>query len=150
MATKVEREIARLEAMDSVALRKVWQQEYDRPPPKYSSRDFLLRALAYRVQEKTEGGLSKATLKRLAELAEQFRNGKPPVSLPPTRLRPGTQLVREWRGEMHQVSVLEKGFEYRGTHYRSLSLIASRITGTKWSGPKFFGLRRKAVSSSDE
>lgn len=111
MSNKVEREIAKLEAMDSAALRVVWRDEYRRPPPKHSSRDFLLRALAYRVQEKAEGGLSKATLKRLAALAGTNSNSSKPTAAPAPRLRPGTQLVREWRGETHQVAVLEKGFE---------------------------------------
>lgn len=144
MSDEMEVEIAKLEAMDLAALRVVWQKEYRRDPPKYSSRDFLLRALAYRVQEKAEGGLSKATLKRLAELAVRRGDVNKPAAVPAPRLRPGTQLVREWRGEMHQVAVLEKGFEYCGVFYRSLSRITREITGTRWSGPLFFGLRKSS------
>ena len=109
-----------------------------------SPRLLLLLALAYRMQERAEGGLSKAALRRLnghgGADGEETRRPRPRVP----RLRPGTRLVREWHGEVHQVMVRDKGFEYRKEQYRSLSQIARTITGTRWSGPSFFGLRRAA------
>ena len=94
------------------------------------------------VEERAEGGLSKAALKRLAHLADPKGNdGRPPRPARP-RLGLGTRLIREWRGEVHQVTVGEDGFDYRGMRYGSLSQIAREITGTRWSGPLFFGLRK--------
>jgi hypothetical protein len=104
--------------------------------------------LAHRLQEKAFGGLSKPSRNRLLNLAESAE--KPSTRLPHAtkRLKPGTRLIREWRGETHVVSVLDDGAEYRGKRYGSLSEIARTITGTRWSGPAFFGLRSSAPSSS--
>ncbi len=114
------------------------------PHPSGRARDLLLRALAYHIQERAGGGLSKAALKRLTHLADPKGNdGRPPRPAPP-RLRPGTRLIREWGGAVHQVIVGEDGFDYRGARYASLSRIAREITGTRWSGPLFFGLRKAA------
>ena len=139
----VAEQIAELEAQNTKGLQARWLTAFGRPHPKRASRDLLLRMLAYHVQEKAEGGLSKAALKRLADIASNMGKKSEVPTLPPVRLRPGTRLVREWQGEMHQVAVLEKGFEYRGAFYTSLSLIARTITGTRWSGPAFFGLRKR-------
>lgn len=144
--------IAVLQNMDTAALLALWNRSVGTPAPRRISRDLLLLALAYHKQEQMEGGLSEAALKRLAGLADRDGDdGTPPPPLP--QLRPGTRLVREWRGEAHQVTVLEDGFEYREMNYRSLSQIARSITGTQWSGPLFFGLRKANGSgreSSDE
>jgi hypothetical protein len=141
-------QIAELEAVDTAALRSRWKQVFGSPAWKGASRDLLLRGLAYRLQEQTEGGLSKAARRSLARLAGSNANViQPPRSVSP-RLKPGTRLVRDWRGETHQVTVIDTGFEYRGSRYASLSEIARLITGTRWSGPLFFGLR--SPRSSDE
>jgi hypothetical protein len=105
----------------------------------------LKRILAYRIQEKAFGGLKESTVRKLRELADKKVVGEMPVE---KRLRPkiGTRYVREHAGELHEVTVLESGYEYEGTIYRSLSEIAGTITGTKWSGPAFFGLKRRARS----
>jgi hypothetical protein len=148
MADKVAEMLAELESLEPPELRERWTRTFGRPAPRRMSRDLLLRALAYRVQEQAAGGLSKAARKRLAGLANPDANhGRP--SMPTPRLKPGTRLVREWRGEVHQVAVLDDGFEHRGARYDSLSRIARAITGTRWSGPLFFGLR-KAETRSDE
>ena len=149
MSERVTEQIAALEGLDSAALRARWGEAFGRPPPKKMSRDMLLRALAYHVQEQAFGGLSKAARRRLAALAEpKGSESSPSKPAPPVaRPRPGTRLIREWHGVVHQVTVLEEGFDYQGEHYTSLSHIARTITGTRWSGPKFFGLREAPVNS---
>lgn len=149
MSERISAQIAVLKGLDSAALRARWGETFSRPPPKKMSRDMLLRALAYHVQEQAFGGLSKAARRRLAALAEPKGKDSNPSKPAPTvaRPRPGTRLIREWRGVVHQVTVLEKGFDYQGERYTSLSQIARLITGTRWSGPKFFGLREATVKS---
>ncbi len=99
--------------------------------------------LAYRLQEKALGGLKPSTAKRLRALAEEPMNGKKSADSPMLRPKSGTRFVREWQGQLHEVSVLDTGLEYNGHTYRSLSEIAREITGTRWSGPAFFGLRKR-------
>ncbi len=142
MSEALSRQLVELESASPTELRVRWERAHRHPAPKRASRDLLLRAVAYHIQEQAGGGLSKATVKRLAHLANPKSNdGRPPRPAPP-RLRPGTRLVREWRGAVHQVTVGEDGFDYRGARYASLSRIAREITGTRWSGPLFFGLRK--------
>jgi hypothetical protein len=113
------------------------------------SRDLLLRALGYHVQVQAEGGLGKSARKRLAALMASKENGDQPPRPAAPQLKPGTRLVREWRGDVHQVTVRDDGFDYRGTQYASLSRIAREITGTRWSGPLFFGLRKAGVQTKE-
>lgn len=141
MSSLVDRKLAELQGLDTASLRSLWEEAYGRLPPKSLRRDLLLRALAYRVQEQAYGGLSKAARKQLARLAEDGSGWTVPPKLTPPRLKPGTRLLREWGGIVHQVTVLEDGFEHRGSRYTSLSQIAREITGARWSGPRFFGLR---------
>jgi len=152
MTRAIAEKIAALQAMETPALRTGWEQAFKRHAPKRISRDLLLRALAYHVQEQTEGGLSKAALRRFAGLPKIKDNGSQPPRPAAPRPRPGTRLIREWRGEVHQVSVLDNGFDYREKRYASLSQIAREITGTRWSGPLFFGLRKasRPEESNDE
>ena len=128
-----------LETSSTAELRDRWERAFNRTVPKRASRDLLQRTLAYHIQVQAEGGLSKATRKRLARLADPKGNAGRPAS---PRLKPGSRLIREWRGEVHRVTVLEKGFDWRGDRYASLSQIARAITGARWSGPLFFGLRK--------
>ena len=100
--------------------------------------------LAYRIQEKEFGGLSHAARKRLREIAASFAPGKKNSPPRESSIESGTRLIRSWHGEVHEVSVTDAGFEYRGKQYRTLSKIAREITGTQWSGPLFFGIRKKA------
>jgi len=119
-------------------LRKEWRRLYRSQPPRVS-RDLLIRAVAYRIQELRHGGLSKATSRKLSALV-QARRSDPEISPEGTRIRAGAQLVREWNGCTHTVTVGKEGFIYVGRSYRSLSAIAREITGARWSGPRFFGL----------
>ena len=111
-----------------------------RDPPLGLSRDLLIRVLANQLQERTHGGASRALLRRrLQNLMAGSRKAGAALD-PGIVLKTGTRLVRQWRGHAHTVFVREDGFEYEGEHYRSLTVIAERITGAHWSGPRFFGL----------
>jgi hypothetical protein len=103
------------------------------------SRIVLLRALAYRIQEQTLGGLDRVTLRRLDRAAADLAGGRSPTQ-PRPKIKPGTRLLREWQGVVHEVIVLESSVHYRGEPWPSLSAVAREITGAHWSGPRFFGL----------
>jgi hypothetical protein len=144
----IEAEIAALQDLDTAALGARWEKAFGPArAPKRISRDLLLRSLAYHIQEQAEGGLGKAALKRLSLVSDAEGDGGQPSKSEAFRPRPGTRLVREWGGEVHQVSVGEDGFHYRDRQYASLSRIARAITGTNWSGPLFFGLRKASTST---
>jgi hypothetical protein len=139
----------RLEALCDLSpdeLRKEWRRLYRSQPPRLS-RDLLVRAIAYRIQELRYGGLSKATSRKLVALIQSWRTHEEiaPESTP--RIRAGARLVREWNGRTYTVTVEENGFTYAGRKHRSLSAIARDITGARWSGPRFFGLARKNGAS---
>ena len=142
MANSLADRLAELETSSTAELRARWERAIKRPTPKWASRDLLRRTLAYHVQEQAGGGLNKATRRRLAKLAGLNGENREPISPPTIRLKPGSRLFREWRGEVHRVTVLAKGFDGRGDRYASLSQIARAITGARWSGPLFFGLRK--------
>ncbi|MGE0666120.1 MAG: DUF2924 domain-containing protein [Sphingomonadales bacterium] len=135
-ADDVGRQLAELEALDAKALRVRWKDLFDCPPPKWMQRELLLHAVAYRVQERALGGLKASTRRKLRQLTEATT--APRRAAP--KLQPGSQLMREWNNELHCVDIVEAGFVWRGRTYRSLSSIAREITGTRWSGPRFFGL----------
>jgi hypothetical protein len=108
----------------------------------------LIGCLAYRIQENAYGGLSAAARTRLRTIAQQLAAGAA-VSKPiAPRLAPGTRLIRQWREQRHEVTVLERGFTYRGSHYASLSAVARVISGMHCSGPRFFGLKPRATARS--
>jgi hypothetical protein len=137
--------LARLAALKTTPmpdLKKQWRDLFETEPPPYN-RTFLETRLAYRIQELAYGGLKPQTRARLAALAEQLGEGKTKRRQRRGDDRPvaGTQLIREWQGVEHVVTVVVDGFEYEGRRYRSLSSVARTITGTQWNGPLFFGLR---------
>lgn len=142
--------IRRLSDLNAWDLRNEWQRLHRMPPPMRISRDLLIRGIAYKLQERAYGGLSKPMLRRLAELGNKTSSPSEALRQPTVVLKPGTRLVREWDGETHTVEVLEGQFRWRGRPYRSLSMIAKEITGAHWSGPRFFGLRKRKVSSTEE
>jgi hypothetical protein len=122
-------------------LRAEWQRLFGRSAPNALRKDLMVRVLAYRLQEEQFGHLKPATGKRLQRIAKACaaHPGAPVLNLP--AFKSGTRLVREWNGKLHVVTVIEDGFEYEGKRYSSLSPVARLITGTRWSGPLFFGLR---------
>lgn len=122
-------------------LLELWQKVYGRAAPEGLRRELLVPFLAYRIQENAHGGLKQSTLFELRRIARELEKpGGPTESSSRLRIKPGTRLIRQWRGQSHEVAATESGFEYRGTAYRSLSEIARKITGTRWSGPAFFKL----------
>jgi len=144
---EVNRQIAELVDRSTYELRLAWRQLHRTGPPQGLSRDLLIRALANQLQEWIHGTERGALRRRLQTLAGEFdRNG---ASFDPgVVLKTGTTLVRQWRGHAHSVLVREDGFEYEGERYRSLTVIAERITGAHWSGPRFFGLTKRAGGSA--
>ena len=140
----IERELDRIRSLDLEGLRSEWRRLYHSDPPKIS-RDLLVLALGYRLQEIEHGGLSKSTRRKLQTMAKALRTTGRVGPLPSLSLKPGARLVREWRGRTHTVTVAEDGFEYAGTSYPSLTKIAKKITGAHWSGPRFFGLPAAAA-----
>jgi hypothetical protein len=135
----VTAEVEGLAGLKLEELRQVWLQRFG-APPRLRSADLLRRYLAERIQMQ-HFGFDRTLEKALAVLVRSHRSGKtPPLKRPTVRL--GTTLIREWGGETHRVEAVDGGFLWRGEKYRSLSLLARRITGARWNGPRFFGLER--------
>jgi hypothetical protein len=133
--------ISRLPELDLSDLRQQWRALYKAEPSPHLSRELLVAAVAYRMQEIAFGGLRPAPQRQLRHFAQQLKiGGQIRIHARPD-LAPGTRLVREWQGRSYEVIALADGFSWRSTHYRSLSAIAREITGTPWSGPLFFGLK---------
>ena len=141
--------LAALETRTIQKLQSEWRKLYRAEPPRRLSRDLILRAIAYRIQERTHGGLGLATKRRLNTLAEELKTRGASHFDAAAILKPGTKLVREWHGRTHTVLVAEDGFEFDGQRYRSLTRVATLITGVRWSGPVFFGLRKRSRAASE-
>jgi Protein of unknown function (DUF2924) len=150
-ATACREALVRLPELDLGELRQQWRALYKADVSPHLSRELLVRAVAYRMQEAALGGLRPKRQRQLRHFAQQLKeSGEGRIRSRP-ELKPGTRLVREWRGRTYEVLVLDDGFSWQGTPYRSLSALARKITGTAWSGPLFFGLkttRSAAVGSS--
>ena len=132
---KVEERLAALTTMPATVLRQEWERVYSNPAPRISD-ELLRHGIAYRIQERARGGLSRAA----ASALRRSGNDMVPAAMRST-LRPGTQLIRSWNGRTISVLVEEQGFLYDGEHHSSLSAIARQVTGTSRSGPRFFGLK---------
>jgi hypothetical protein len=141
-------EIASLSKLDIDELRERWKAMFGKEPSQEIGRSFLTRAIAYRLQERAYGGLKPSTRRLLAQVAEQSATGSSPKKLPLRKARSGTILIREWQGNAHRVTMLDDGVSFNGKHYRSLSEVAREITGSRWSGPRFFGLRSPAMENN--
>ena len=135
-------QIAQLRALSRPQLLDMWQKLYDRAAPPGIRRELLVPFLAYRMQEHAYGGLKSSARSELRRIARDLEKsaGSTRLVLRP-KIKAGTRLLREWRGQTHEVIATESGYEYRGVGYRSLSEIARKVTGTRWSGPAFFGLK---------
>ena len=144
-AAATEDEIAHLRGLDLDGLRARWRSLTGRAPPAHVPKTLLLQVLAYRVQAAALGDLDRASARLLDRLASEGRTGERAEVPVPDRvgIRPGTVLVREWEGMSQRVMVLADGYAWNGKTYRSLSQVAWTITGTRWNGPRFFGLRDK-------
>lgn len=138
----LEAELSSLENLNLAQLQVLWRQRLGLVP-KHQSADLLRRRLAYELQVSAYGGLQSEIRRRLSRLHKAFAADPKHTPIAGQHLKPGTILTREWKGSAHQVVLLVEGYEYAGERYQSLSEIAEKITRTKWSGPAFFGLRRR-------
>lgn len=138
-------EIARLNDLGLADLRRVWKERLGTPPA-ITSTDLIRRWLSWELQAQARGGFDATTRRRLRQLCKAFRAHPPSKALLDISPSPGSMLTREWNGVTHRVMVLDDGFAWNGQKHDSLSEIAYRITGTRWSGPRFFGLRQQRKS----
>jgi len=138
----MDRIIEQLEGMNRLELKVFWTERFGGKAPNPRATDLLRRRIAWKLQEEQFGGLSTGTRRRLRESADSYERDSAhrPVAQP--IMQSGTVLTREWKGKVYTVQVRPDGYSYNGLHYKGLSKIAREITGTRWSGPLFFGLRK--------
>jgi Protein of unknown function (DUF2924) len=144
----IAREIEALYETPLSDLKDRWRTLYRTDPPPRISRDLIVRAVAYRIQEKALGGVKPSSCRLLTRVAADASARRPIAATAQPALKPGTVLLREWRGSEHKVFVREDGIRFNGKSYKSLSEVARRITGTNWSGPLFFGLKQRRLERS--
>jgi hypothetical protein len=147
MSDTVLARVAALKTARTTDLKQQWRELFGTEPPPYNRR-FLESRLAYRIQELAYGGLKPETIERLDAIAEDLDGGEPARRRQRAKDRPiaGTRLIREWQGVEHCVTVRDEDFEYQGRPYQSLSAVARAITGTRWNGLIFFGLKNHRPS----
>ena len=155
MPGKIVDRLANMPNLSKAALAELWEQLFQTSPQPVLRRDLMVRILAHRLQEQAFGGLASGYRRRLQQMAsaiatdsKQARGSR--LSSKPLSIKPGTRLVRQWQSRTYIVHVAERGYEYNGSRYDSLSEIARLITGTRRSGPLFFGLKEKHILSSKE
>jgi hypothetical protein len=139
--------LARLPKLDIRELREEWRRLYKAGASPHLSRELLIRAVAYRMQEVALGGLRPEPQRQLRQIAQEVKQTGEEAKRFRPQLKPGTRLMREWQGRTYEVVVLDDGFSWQGTRCNSLSAIARKITGTAWSGPLFFGLKQNQSAS---
>ncbi len=137
---EIEAEINRIQSMTIAELRALRRAKLNTEPPEAFGPDLLRRSVAQKLQEDAYGGLDQKTVRLLNQLMAQSARADGKIVVP-RRIKPGAILVREWKGKNHRIMVLDDGFAFEGKPYDSLSEIARRITGTRWNGPRFFGMR---------
>jgi hypothetical protein len=145
MPDALEENVTGLANLSEIVLREKWEEIFNSDPPKGLRRNLLVPILAYKIQEQKFGSLSKPCRTRLSRLGEVIENDANCSALVPA-LKPGTRLVRKWRDQVYLVNVETNGYEYQGNLFLSLSEIARLITGTRWSGPLFFGIKENRPS----
>jgi hypothetical protein len=143
----VEDELGQLAHAPIAPLRVRYRELFRREPPTAFGPDLLRRSIAHQIQEKTYGSLPRESRKLLDRMIKAMAKGGTGHIEVPRRIKPGSELVRTWKGQTHKVTVQAKGFIYDGEMFSSLSEVANRITGTRWNGPKFFGLRTTSKES---
>jgi hypothetical protein len=141
---EVEAELGLLAVTPIAGLRGRYRELFRSEPPKAFGPDLLRRSIAQRIQEKAYGGLSPPVRRMLDRMMKAYAAQPGGKIVLPRRIRPGSVLIRQWNGTSHRVMVLAEGFAYGGKTFGNLSEIAGLITGTRWNGPRFFGLRSKA------
>ena len=146
---ELKAQLLRLETLDRHALISAWRTAYGIPPPKKTSRDLLMKGIAYHLQCSAQGGLKHSTRRTLQRIAQSARSGSMAAfPVPPPALKPGARLIRVFKGQTHEVEVSASGaFRWEGNDYASLSIIARGITGSRRNGPAFFGLRVASTSA---
>jgi hypothetical protein len=141
MPAAIADQVAQLHTLSRQQLLEMWQKLYQRAAPQGIRRELMIPFLAYRIQENAYGGLKPSTRSELRRIARDLeKSATSPGLRIRARIRTGTRIYREWRGETYEVVVTQSGYEYGGAGYRSLSEIARKITGAHWSGPAFFRL----------
>ena len=142
MEITISSRIAALPSLRKEQLLVIWRENFGSDPPVHLRKELMVPILAYRIQEREYGGLSLAARRQLKELAKTSSPRSSARGQGASAVETGSRLMRSWRGEIHEVFVTDEGFEYGGKQYGSLSKIAREITGTRWSGPLFFGTRK--------
>ena len=150
MPEPIEKRLAALPTMSKAELCDLWKQFFHADPSSDLRRDLMIPILAYRIQEQALGSLSARAQERLRQLSLAVEKGTDSAVTGVPRIRPGTRLVRQWGDQVHLMSVHVNGYEYQGTRYRSLSEIARLITGTRWSGPLFFGIKNESTNDKSQ
>jgi hypothetical protein len=143
MQNDIAKQLSDLATMPRHQLFDLWRRVFRSDPPAGMRREIFITFLAYRIQENAYGGLKpniRADLIRIAKSHGRGKDSARPLAL--QKLKAGTRIIRKWRDEHHEIFVTDSGYEYRGVSYRSLSRIARKITGTRWSGPAFFGVKK--------
>ena len=148
--SSITERLASLPNLSKPAVCDMWKQLFTKDPSPAIRKDMMLRIVGHRLQEQAFGGLSDASCRRLRQLASTFEADPDAVVSNRPPIKPGTRLVRQWKEQVHVVEVETEGYEYRGARYENLSEIARLITGTRWSGPLFFGLKAKQSDASQE
>lgn len=138
---ELARDLASLSGQHLDILKQRWRELHGAEPPKRLGRAMMTRAIAYRLQEQALGGLRPAVARLFGRISTDIAAGQAVTT--PSTVKTGTRLLRQWQGEIHEVIVQEDGVRYRGETYRSLSEVARTITGARWSGPLFFGLKER-------
>ena len=138
LSKEISEQLESLRQQNRAALRDLWHQLFGRLPSEDLRKDIMVRVLAYKIQEKAGGRVRASTRRQLRQLLDKHIQNS---SGTPLKIKLGTRLIREWQGQIHNVIVSERGYDYQGQLYGSLSEIARVITGTRWSGPRFFGVK---------